>query len=140
MGKDNALQHKDLGLVHSSAAIDLVTFIINRMRGDGDVEPGVSPTFLVRHWPAFTEWSTKAVRDAFFASPLFPRLLDAESVKETVARGVENSILAYVGKGKGAATSLSTSAAVSLPPKSRFPTRCSSSQPKRPRSMSNRRA
>jgi hypothetical protein len=101
LGKDNALQHKDLGLVHSSAANDLLSFLLNRLRGDGDVEPGVSPTFLTRHWPAFKEWSTKAVRDAFFASPLFPRLLNAESVKETIARGVENGALAYVGKGKG---------------------------------------
>ncbi|HEV3255298.1 MAG TPA: DUF499 domain-containing protein [Gemmataceae bacterium] len=101
LGKDNALQDKDLGLVHSSAANDLVSFIVNRLRGDSDVEPGVSPTFLVRHWPGFPDWTTKAVRDAFFASPLFPRLLNAESVKETIARGVENGILAYVGKGEG---------------------------------------
>jgi hypothetical protein len=61
----------------------------------------VSPTFLVRHWPGLKEWSTKAVRDAFFASPLFPRLLDGDSIKETIARGLENGLLAYVGKGKG---------------------------------------
>jgi Protein of unknown function (DUF499) len=101
LGKDNTLQHKDLGLVHSSAAADLVGHYVNRLRSDGDVEPGVSPTFLARHWPAQTEWSTKAVRDAFFASPLFPRLLDGDSVKETISRGVENGVLAYVGKGKG---------------------------------------
>jgi hypothetical protein len=100
LGKDNALQQKDLGLVHSSAAGDLVSFLLNRLRGDGDVEPAVSPTFLARHWPAMKEWSTKAVRDAFFASPLFPRLLDGDSVKETIARGVENGVLAYVGKGR----------------------------------------
>jgi hypothetical protein len=100
LGKDNTPQHKDLGLVHSSAANDLVSFILNRLRGDGDVEPGVSPTFLVRHWPAMKEWSTKAVRDAFFASPLFPRLLNGDSVRETIARGAENSVLAYVGKGR----------------------------------------
>jgi hypothetical protein len=98
LGKDNSLQHKDLGLVHSSAASDLVSFFIARLRGDGDVEPAVSPTFLVRHWPAFKEWSTKAVRDAFFASPLFPRLLDGDSVKDMIARGVENGQVAYVGK------------------------------------------
>jgi hypothetical protein len=38
------------------------------------------------------------VRDAFFASPLFPRLLNADAVKETIARGVSNGQLAYVGK------------------------------------------
>ncbi len=86
LGKDNAVQSKDLGLVHSSAANDMTNFILNRLRADGEVEPGVSPTFLVRHWPAFKEWSTKAVRDAFFASPLFPRLLNADSVKETTPK------------------------------------------------------
>jgi hypothetical protein len=100
LGKDNTLQHKDLGLVHSSAAGDLVSFLVNRLRGDGDAEPAVSPTFLVRHWPAFKEWSTKAARDAFFASPLFPRLLNGDSIKETIARGVENGVLAYVGKAR----------------------------------------
>lgn len=101
LGKDNTLQNKDLGLVHSSAAADLVNFLLNRLRGDGEVEPAVSPTFLARHWPAMKEWSTKAVRDAFFASPMFPRLLNGDSVKETIARGAENGVLAYVGKGKG---------------------------------------
>jgi hypothetical protein len=100
LGKDNTLQHKDLGLVHSSAASDLMSFLLNRLRSDGDVELAVSATFLVRHWPGMKEWSTKAVRDAFFASPLFPRLLNGDSVKETIARGVENSVLAYVGKGR----------------------------------------
>jgi hypothetical protein len=46
----------------------------------------------------FKEWSTKSVRDAFFASPQFPRLLNSESLKETIARGVGNRVLAYVGK------------------------------------------
>lgn len=101
LGKDNAIQHKDLGLVHSSAANDLTSFILNRLRQDGDIEEAVSPTFLARHWPpAFKEWSTKAVRDAFFASPQFPRLLKPDSLKDTIARGVEGSTFAYVGKGR----------------------------------------
>jgi hypothetical protein len=54
----------------------------------------------VRHWPpAFVEWSTKSIRDACFASPQFPRLLDPTSIRDTVARGVSNGILAYLGKG-----------------------------------------
>jgi len=99
LGKDNNQKTVDLGLVHSSAADSIVTLILNRLRQDGDVEPGVSPNFLVRNWPpAFKEWPTKSVRDAFFASPQFPRLLNAEAVKDTIARGVEGRILAYVGK------------------------------------------
>jgi hypothetical protein len=59
----------------------------------------VSPNFLVRNWPpVFKEWNTKSVRDAFFASPQFPRLLNPDSIKETIARGVENGMLGYAGK------------------------------------------
>jgi hypothetical protein len=95
----NQLRTVDLGLVHSSAADSMVTFILERLRKDGEVEKGISPNLLVRNWnPAFKEWSTKAVRDALFASPLFPRLLDPESIKDTIARGVEGQVLAYVGK------------------------------------------
>ena len=99
LGKDGSWKSIDMGLVHSSSAPSFANLILERLRQDGDIEPGVSPNFLVRNWPpAFKEWSTKAARDAFFASPQFPRLLDPESVKDTIARGVENGMLAYVGK------------------------------------------
>lgn len=99
LGKDNSIRVVDLGLVHSSAAETIVSLIINRLRQDGDIEEGISPNFLVRNWPpAFTKWSTKAVRDAFFASPQFPRLLKADSIKDTIARGTSSEIFAYVGK------------------------------------------
>jgi hypothetical protein len=100
LAKDNTVKMVDLGLAHSSAADTPISNILNRLSADGDVEKGVSPNFLVRNWPpAFKEWATKSVRDAFYASPVFPRLLNAETVKETIARGVESGILAYVGKG-----------------------------------------
>lgn len=99
LGKDNKLRHVDLGLVNSSQSDSMVALILARLRQDGDIEKDISPSYLVRHWPgAFTEWSTKAVRDAFFASPLFPRLLSPDSVKETIARGVGGGMIAYVGK------------------------------------------
>lgn len=41
------------------------------------------------------------MRDAFYASPLFPRLLNPDAIKETIARGVTNGQLAYVGKTAG---------------------------------------
>jgi hypothetical protein len=90
----------DLGLVHSSAAPSISQLIIERLVQAGDVEDkGVSPNFLIRNWPpAFREWNTKTVRDTFFASPQFPRLLNPESIKDTIARGVENGMLGYVGK------------------------------------------
>jgi len=102
LGKDNKHKVIDLGLVHSSAADSPVNLILNRLRQDGEVEPEISPNFLVRNWPsALEEWSTKSVRDAFFASPLFPRLLVPEAVKSTIARGVENGLFAYCGKLPG---------------------------------------
>ena len=104
LGKDNAIRVVDLGLVHSSVAGNMLTFILTRLRQDGDLEADISPNFLVRNWPpAFQEWSTRSVRDAFFASPQFPRLLNPDGLKETIARGVSNDFLAYVGKtGSGA--------------------------------------
>jgi len=99
LGKDNQLRVVDLGLVHSSQSDTLINYILGRLRQDGEVEIDVSPNFLIRNWPpAFTEWSTKAVRDAFFASPIFPRLLDPEAAKGIISRGVEARLLAYVGK------------------------------------------
>jgi hypothetical protein len=72
---------------------------VTRLRQTDEIADGISPNTLIRNWsPAFTEWSTKAIRDAFFASPLFPRLLNAEVIKEAVARGVANGLLGYVGK------------------------------------------
>jgi hypothetical protein len=98
LGKDNKVRVVDLGMVNSSQANSMVELIIGRLRQDGDIEPNPSPNFLVRNWPGSTEWSTKSVRDAFFASPLFTRLLDGNSVKDTIARGASSGILAYVGK------------------------------------------
>ena len=100
LGKDGEWKTVDLGLVHSSAAPSISQLILERLGQAGDIEDkGVSPNFLVRSWPpAFKEWSTKSVRDAFFASPQFPRLLNPESIKDTIARGVENGMLGYVGK------------------------------------------
>lgn len=99
LGKDNKLKTVDLGLVTSSTAGSPVDLAIGRLQQDGDIEKGISPNFLLRNWPpALPEWSTKNLRDAFFASPTFPRLLFPEEIKETIARGVTNAQLAYVIK------------------------------------------
>ncbi len=99
LGKDNTLRIVDMGLVHSSAAPNITNLIITRLKQDGDIEDAIGPNFLVRNWPpAFKEWSTRSVRDAFFASPQFPRLLQPENLKDTIARGVTNKNIGYVGK------------------------------------------
>jgi hypothetical protein len=99
LGRDNAMQIIDLGLIHSSSADSIAALILAELKRRGDAEDGVSPNFLLRNWPpALTEWPTKSVRDAFYASPLFPRLLNPEKLKDSLARGITNGLLAYVGK------------------------------------------
>ena len=101
LDETNALRRINLGLVHSSAAGSLVGLILERLQQEDLVVDGVSPNFLVRNWPpALPEWSTKAVRGAFFASPKFPRLLNADAVKQIICRGVEAGMMAYVVKEK----------------------------------------
>ena len=99
LDKNNQIRVIDLGQVNSSQADKLVKLIINKLRQSDDIIDTINPRFLIRNWPpAFTEWSTKALRDAFFASPLFPRLLNSDGLKDAIARGVQNGTLAYVGK------------------------------------------
>lgn len=99
LDQGNALRKIDLGLVHSSAADSLVALILLRLQQEDLVVDSVSPNFLVRNWPpALLEWNTKAVRDTFFASPQFPRLLNSDTVRQTISRGVETGMLAYVAK------------------------------------------
>jgi len=97
LGRHNDWKEVDLGLVHSSAAENMVTLILSRLRQDDEVTEGVSAYTLLRNWPAMTAWSTRAVRDAFFASPQLPRLLDPEALRRTIAEGVTQKLLAYVG-------------------------------------------
>ena len=99
LGVDNSVRMIDLGLVTSSAAENLCRFILNQLRQTDEVVKDISPRTLVKNWPpAFTEWSTKVVRDAFYASPLFPRLLNSQAIKDSIVRGVSEGHFALVGK------------------------------------------
>ncbi|RJR48121.1 MAG: ATP-binding protein [Desulfobacteraceae bacterium] len=99
LGRDNTMRTLDLGLVTSSAAETMCKLVLNHLRQTDDIVKDVSPRSLVKNWPpAFTEWSTRAVRDAFYASPQFPRLLTHEAIQESVVRGVAEGVFAYVGK------------------------------------------
>ena len=101
LGKDNGIFLMDLGLIHSSAAKTIVDLYFQQLRQKDIITSSISPNFLVKNWPpAFLDWSTKSVRDAFFASPLFSRLLNPEAVKEAISKGVSNGIFAYVGKSE----------------------------------------
>jgi hypothetical protein len=99
LNKENQLECKDLGLVHSSQAKSVEELYLIRLESESEITDEINPNFLVRNWPpAFIEWSTKHVRDAFYQTPQFPRLTQPESIKMTISKGVANGILAYVGK------------------------------------------
>jgi len=99
LGKDGDLKTVDLGLVTSSSAESLTKLILSTLRQNDEIVKAVSPRFLLKNWPpAKPEWSTKDVRDAFFASPIFPRLLSVEAVRGAIARGVSEGQMAYVAK------------------------------------------
>ncbi len=100
LAMDNSLHTEDLGLIHSSAADSLPSYIINYLcQRDELIKDAPNVSKITKNWPpAFVEWSTRAVRDIFFASPRFPRLLKPESIKETIAKGVSSGQLGYVSK------------------------------------------
>lgn len=101
LDKSNSLREVDLGLVHSSATVGgPIENIINRLTVDGDFDKGISVRLLLKNWSsAFTEWPTKSVRDAIYASPQFPRIIrGTAAVQDTIAKGVSAGEIAYVGK------------------------------------------
>ena len=100
LARDNTLKTVDLGLVTSSAAESMTKLVISVLRQNDEIVKAVSPRFLVTNWPpAKSEWSIKDVRDAFFSSPQFPRLLASEVIKGAIVRGVAEGQMAYVAKG-----------------------------------------
>lgn len=101
LDKNNTLREVDLGLVHSSSTSGgPIENVINRLVTDGDFDKGISVRLLLKNWPgAFTEWPTKSVRDALYASPQFPRIVRGVSaIQDTIAKGVSAGEIAYVGK------------------------------------------
>ncbi len=99
LNKTNAIKDTDLGQINSSMAATLPDLIVNTLRKDDEITDKVGSSRLVRFWPpALTEWPTKAVRDAFFASPALPRLVDPDSIKQTIADAVSAKLIGYARK------------------------------------------
>ena len=111
LGRDNTVRKIDLGNITSSMAGSLVEVYINELTRLDEVTDAVGPNQLRKFWPAaFTEWSTKGVRDAFFASPELPRLLRPMSLRRTIADGVTQGVLGYARRMIGGNSSSSGSA------------------------------
>lgn len=102
LDKQNKLRHIDLGNITSSSAGSLAEAYLNRLGSSGgldEVVESVPARKLPGYWPAsLNEWSTKGVRDAFYSSPLLPRLLNAEQIKRSIADGVTQGLIGYATK------------------------------------------
>jgi len=99
LGKDNKLRHVPLGQITSSSAGSLMELYLRELERLEEVTTGVGPTRLVKYWPgAMVEWSTRAVRDAFYSSPQLPRLINGDSIKRTICDGVTQGVLGYASK------------------------------------------
>lgn len=99
LGKDNKLRHIDLGQITSSSAGSLVELILRELDRIDEIASGVGPSKLIKYWPpAMLEWSTQAVRDAFYSSPQLPRLVNGDIVKRTICDGVTQGVFGYASK------------------------------------------
>jgi hypothetical protein len=99
LGKDNKLRAMDLGQITSSQAGSIVELILRELQRCEEITDGISPARLIKYWPpALVEWSTKAVRDAFYSSPQLSRLLNPDSIKRTISDGVTQGLLGYATK------------------------------------------
>ena len=99
LGKDRTIKTEDLGLVHSSAADSLPALYIDTLRRTEDIVENVGTTFLIKNWPpALEEWPTKKIKEDFFATPEFPRLLKPDDLLQTLVQGVTAERFAFVGK------------------------------------------
>ncbi|HBT76904.1 MAG TPA: AAA family ATPase [Planctomycetaceae bacterium] len=102
LGKDRTAKTENLGLVHSSAADSLLALYIDTLRRTEDIVDTVGTAFLIKNWPpALTEWPTKKIKEDFFATPEFPRLLKPDELLQSLVQGVHAKRFAYVGKGSG---------------------------------------
>jgi hypothetical protein len=99
LGKDNKLRPIDLGQITSSSAGSIVELILRELQRCEEVTDGISAAKLIKCWPpALVEWSTKAVRDAFYSSPQLSRLLNPDSIKRTISDGVTQQLLGVASK------------------------------------------
>ncbi|MGO9179415.1 MAG: ATP-binding protein [Candidatus Limnocylindrales bacterium] len=100
LGREGSLADEDLGILHSSAEASFQALVQSRLRQRDELTDVLTPTRLLQNWPpALAEWSTRRVRDALYASPVFTRLLDPDRVRDTIARGVSDGLFGYAAKG-----------------------------------------
>jgi len=97
LGKDNALRHLDLGSITSTSAGSFVEIYLQRLGCHGgldEIVDSIPARKLLAGWPdGQSQWSTKAVRDAFYSSPLLPRVVNHEVIQRAIADGLRQGVL-----------------------------------------------
>lgn len=92
----NARADLDLGPLACDQDRSLGEQVRDRLIAAGTIVADIDPAVLLPHWPPHREWSTRAVRDAFYALPALPRPLHAGAILGAIARGVAEGLLGYV--------------------------------------------
>jgi Protein of unknown function (DUF499) len=99
LDSDGNLHTEDLGVGHVSTAGSLQALIQSRLRQRDELTDSLAPARIVQNWPrGLEEWTTKSVRDTAYASPAFTRLLRPDSLRQTIADGVEERDFGYATK------------------------------------------
>ncbi len=102
LGKNGQLSAEELGVLHSSSAESMQALIQRRLKARDELTDYLAPSRVVQNWPpGAREWSTRALRDAVYASPKFTRLLRPEALKDTVTRGVREGVFGYAARCDG---------------------------------------
>ena len=101
---ENALRQIDLGIVTRSQSGSPTENLIQRLRSDDIVTDAPSSAKLLRWWPpAVVEWTTRAVRDAFFTTPALSRLRQPDAIRRTIADGVSKGEFGYARRSPSGA-------------------------------------
>ena len=93
LGKDGRLKHLDLDGRPTGGVVEQ---IVGRLEKAEELTDKFAAHKLAQCWPAtVTDWSTKAARDLFYASPLLPRLRGDQVLQRTIADGVTRGLIGY---------------------------------------------
>jgi hypothetical protein len=96
LDKDNVVKRHDMGTPTHGSADSPIGAILEPLHTLDVFSRTITPAQLIKNWPpAFQEWPLPSVRDAFYASPAFPRVLNPEAIKDAISKGVSDGRLGY---------------------------------------------
>lgn len=103
LGKSEDLREINLGQLNSSMASSYTGYVVTKLQQADELVSRLAPNRIANNWaPAFAEWSTKRIRDAFYASATLPRVSNHAVIADAIFRGVTEGLFALVGKSADA--------------------------------------